>query len=245
MFRNAILNEVARCVHMPSNKALADSSRYNYSSGRLDHQTYYESIAVERSWWEIECLDRIFEWWLDEALMLDGFLPALDVMDFVPHVWRWPPNRDVDPKDQADANVLMIQNGLKTRAQYLLEQNIDPEQHNQQLIAEGWVDPNAVAAASALPPSAPGANATDATAETNATLTPDEPAPTGEFANMSRLQLNRNMKGIDDALGKVQTGEWSISRARIFLSALGLTVRTVDNLLREFETADVQVDSDG
>jgi hypothetical protein len=50
------------------------------------------------------------------------------------------------------------------------------------------------------------------------------------------------MKGIDDALGKVQTGEWSISRARIFLSALGLTVRTVDNLLREFETADVQPD---
>jgi hypothetical protein len=53
------------------------------------------------------------------------------------------------------------------------------------------------------------------------------------------------MKGIDDALSKLSTGEWTVSRARIFLSALGLTVRTVDNLLREFETADVQVDSDG
>jgi hypothetical protein len=137
----------------------------------------------------------------------------------------------------------MIQNGLKTRAQYLLEQNIDPEQHAEQLKAENWVDPNAVAAASALPPSAPGANATDATVETNATPSPDEPAPTGEFANMSRLQLNRNMKGIDDALSKLSTGEWTVSRARIFLSALGLTVRTVDNLLREFEPADTTLGS--
>jgi hypothetical protein len=48
MFRNAILNEIARCVHMPSNKALADSSRYNYSSGRLDHQTYSDRGCGER-----------------------------------------------------------------------------------------------------------------------------------------------------------------------------------------------------
>ena len=80
--------------------------------------------------------------------------------------------------------------------------------------------------------------ATDPTAPAS----PDEPAPTGEFANMSRLQMQRNLKGIDDALGKVQTGEWSIERARVFMSALGLTVRMVDNLLREFETADVQPD---
>lgn len=141
-FRNAILNEIARCVHMPSNKARADSSSYNYSSGRLDHQTYYEAIAVERSQWEVECLDRVFEWWLDEAFQLEGYLPALPPMDEIPHVWRWPPNKDVDPNDQADAAIKLINAGLKTRQAYLVEQDIDPETHNQQLAAEGWVDPN-------------------------------------------------------------------------------------------------------
>lgn len=249
--------------------------------------------------------------------MLDGFLPGMEPVEFIPHVWRWPPNRDVDPKDQAEANVLMIQNGLKTRAQYLLEQNIDPEQHAEQLKAENWVDPNqpvpvddaasvdplaepvpaspvtdvakmafngaqvaslvqlvqAVAIgtlpketakamiASAFPalspetidsiidPVTPGSVSADGQAiavpqdlKDPDNANPDEPPPTGEFANMSRLQLNRNMKGIDDALSKLSTGEWTVSRARIFLSALGLTVRTVDNLLREFETADVQPD---
>ncbi len=49
MFRNAILNEIARCVHMPANKARCDSSGYNFASGKLDHGTYYGAIDVERT----------------------------------------------------------------------------------------------------------------------------------------------------------------------------------------------------
>jgi hypothetical protein len=307
-FRNAILNEIARCVHMPSNKALADSSKYNYSSGRLDHQTYYEAISVERSQWEIECLDRIFEWWLDEALMLTGYLPALEPMDEIPHVWRWPPNRDVNPSEVADANIRLIDAGLKTRQQYLIEQNIDPESHAQQLDEEGWVNPNApepteapiatdvdplgpvddvaksalngaqvaslvqivnavamgtmppdtakAVIASAFPtmdsaeidsivdPIKPGSvtpDGTPAPAAAEAPIGPDgdpvpsaEPPP-GEFANLSRQQLKRQMAAIDDGLNKVKSGEWTVQRARVFYGSIGLTQQTIDNLLDEFE----------
>lgn len=48
----------------------------------------------------------------------------------------------MDPNDQADAAIKLINAGLKTRQAYLVEQDIDPETHNQQLAAEGWVDPN-------------------------------------------------------------------------------------------------------
>jgi capsid protein len=234
-FRNAILNEIARCVHMPSNKARADSSNYNYSSGRLDHQTYYEAIAVERSHWEIECLDRIFEWWLDEALMLDGYLPALDPMDEIPHVWRWPPNKDVDPNDNADANIKLINAGLKSRQQYLIEQDIDPESHAEQLRQEGWVDPNAIEAATVMQSQPATSNAVpsalgDPTMDAADTAT----APTGEFANISRQQLVRNNKAIDDAISKRSTGEWSDARARVFLSSIGLTEKTINALLDDF-----------
>lgn len=317
-FRNAILNEIARCVHMPSNKALADSSKYNYSSGRLDHQTYYEAIAVERSHWETECLDRIFSWWLDEALMLEGYLPAMEPMDEIPHVWRWPPNRDVDPKELAESNIMMIDAGLKTRQQWLIEQNIDPEAHSQQLREEGWINPKAAeqlaaqtSDQSAEPTTEPmdvaklalnGAQVTSlvqiVTAVAQGTMPPDtakavigssfptldsvmidsiidpivpgsitpegtpntvpsmgsgatgaEPVdspepPPGEFANLSRQQLKRQMAAIDDGLAKVASGEWTTQRARVFYGSIGLTEKTIDNLLSEYETVAADVEPD-
>jgi len=60
MFVSKILNEIARCLNMPYNIAAGNSNGYNFASGRLDHQTYFKAIAVERSEWEIGCIDRIF-----------------------------------------------------------------------------------------------------------------------------------------------------------------------------------------
>ena len=51
MFKREILNEIARCLNMPYNIAACNSSGYNYSSGRLDHQTYYKSIRVDQAQW--------------------------------------------------------------------------------------------------------------------------------------------------------------------------------------------------
>jgi lambda family phage portal protein len=238
-FRNAILGEIARCVHMPKNKVLADSSGYNYSSGRLDHQTYHESVAIERSqWWEIEALDRIFGWWLDEALLMDGYLPAIEPTDEIPKVWRWPPQRDVNPAEIADVNIELIRAGLKTRQQYLIEQNIDPEAHAQQLVEEGWVNPDRPPAPAGAAPGAPSASgAPGAAAQSTGAAEPDpsQPAPTGEFANMSRLQLTRNWRAIEDTLGKIEEGIWTTSRARVFLGSLGLKESTINNLVSEYE----------
>ena len=48
-FKKEILNEIARCLNMPFNVAAGNSSGYNYSSGRLDHQTYYKAIRVDQA----------------------------------------------------------------------------------------------------------------------------------------------------------------------------------------------------
>jgi hypothetical protein len=61
-----------------------------------------------------------------------------------------------------------------------------------------------------------------------------EPPP-GEFANLSRQQLKRQMAAIDDGLNKVKSGEWTVQRARVFYGSIGLTQQTIDNLLDEFE----------
>ncbi len=228
-FRNAILQEIARCVHMPANKARADSSAYNYSSGRLDHQTYYEAIAIEQSDWEIECLDRIFGWWLDEALMVPGYLDGLDIMGELPHQWRWPPHRDVDPAELADVNISMIEAKLKTRKQFWIEQNLDPDQMIADIQAEAQQFPSADG--STPTPGAP-STPTGSGAEVDAAE-----APTGEFASISRSQLKNNVKAIDDALEKYTSGEWTLSRTRIFLRSIGLKTETIAELLDDCEVA--------
>lgn len=235
VFRNAILNEIARCVHMPSNKARADSSSYNYSSGRLDHQTYYEAIAVERCDWEIEALDRIFEWWLDEAFMLSNYIVGVDAMDEIPHEWRWPPNKDVNPSEIADSNIKLIDAGLKTRRDYLFEQNIDPEEHAAQLAREGWTNPNQAAASSSpLPGSTPAVDSvpTDDSGEVDPENGPPS-QPSGEFKGEKRSSVKNASRAIDEAISKVQSGEWTPLRAKVYMSSVGWKDATIDALLSE------------
>lgn len=255
MFRNAILNEIARCVHMPRNKALADSSSYNYSSGRLDHQTYYEAIGVERSQWEMECLDRIFEWWLDEALMLSNYLPVGGLAgpyleQAVEHEWRWNPPRHVDPGKEINAAIDAIDAGLLTEEQYLLEQNIDPEKHYEQLERQVRRKQRLAKMAGGIDPgeeSTPGANAGITTGinpdqkatsqKPNEAVEPAKPAPSGEFAGRSRLEVKRDMAAMEDAFTKLTSGEWSESRARLHLGMVGILPDTIDALIEEAAAA--------
>lgn len=133
-FRNAILNEIARCVHMPANKARADSSGYNYASGRLDHGTYYEAIDVDRNQCEIEVLDVIFARWFDEASLIPGYLPELPPFeDGLPRRWYWPGHKHSDPSKEANATKVLHSLGLLTDEQYLFGEGIDPEEHFRQL----------------------------------------------------------------------------------------------------------------
>lgn len=134
MFRNAILTEIARCVSMPKNKALNDSGGYNYASGMLDFQTYYEMIQVERNRIETEAMDRIFGWWFDEAVLIRGYLPDLGSLPGgIDHVWTWDQFRHVDPTKEANATKTLWELGLMTDEEYFAKCNIDPEEHYQRL----------------------------------------------------------------------------------------------------------------
>ena len=134
MFRNAILNEIARCVSMPFNKAAGNSAGYNFASGRLDHQTYFEAIAVERCDFEQQVLDRILMWWLDEATLLSDLLPdSLGQLFRLPHRWFWPRHRHVDPQKEANASTTLWNAGLLSDDDYLFREGIDPDEHYRQI----------------------------------------------------------------------------------------------------------------
>ena len=138
MFKREIINEIARCLNMPYNVAAGDSSRYNYASGRMDHQVYFKSIAVDRSAYEAD-LDRVFaKWWEIASLVTrvgdaEVLPPQMtELFSPPPHAWRWDGREHVDPSKEANAAVTLNDAGLQTDAEFYGKQGKDwEEQHLQ------------------------------------------------------------------------------------------------------------------
>jgi len=115
-FVQTLLREIARCLLIPYNVAAGDSSAYNYASGRLDHQTYFKAIDVERGEWGWH-LDRLLLAFLDEATLIPGVLPAgLPPFVDLPHTWLWGGHEHVDPMKEAKAEEIQLANGTTTLA---------------------------------------------------------------------------------------------------------------------------------
>jgi lambda family phage portal protein len=116
-FKVEILKEIARCLNIPFNVAAGDSSGYNYSSGRLDHQTYDRAVGVDRYWLECVLLNRLFDAWLEEARMADpGSVAGLEPGLPVRREWFWDGRSHVDPLKEANAAQRRLESGLTTLA---------------------------------------------------------------------------------------------------------------------------------
>lgn len=113
-FNKSLINEQARPKSMPYNKAACDSSSYNYASGRLDHQTYYGHLDVDREDCNDLVLDPLFNLWLDFAIRRFGWLGG--VAEVVgpgarAHLWDWPKHRVADIATEASANKTKLETG--------------------------------------------------------------------------------------------------------------------------------------
>ena len=137
-FQATQLNEIARCFNMPYNIAAGNSSGYNYSSGRLDHQTYYKSIRVEQSQLKDQVLDPLFAAWLQEAALIEGLLPQVMRKRSVrpPHQWFWDGAEHVDPVKEATAQQIRLTSNTTTLAAENARQGKDWEQEADQLARE-------------------------------------------------------------------------------------------------------------
>lgn len=129
-FVKAILREIARCLGVPAVLAIGDASSYNYSSGRLDLQAFNRQMEIDRSIMiERDCLDRLLESWLDEALLIPGFLPpefAAYVADFE-WAWRWAAPGHVDRAKEAAGQAAELASHTTTLAREYARQGLDWE----------------------------------------------------------------------------------------------------------------------
>ncbi len=133
MFKREILNEIARCLNMPYNIAACNSSGYNYSSGRLDHQTYYKSIRVDQAQCEQVILDHILDAWMQEAVKV---YPELEGIEEWPHQWFWDGHEHVDPQKEAAAQAQRLASNTTTLATEYARQGKDWETELRQRAKE-------------------------------------------------------------------------------------------------------------
>ena len=132
-FKKEILNEIARCLNMPFNVAAGNSSSYNYASGRLDHQTYFKCIDVDRDYTEYAIMDRIFEKFINEYYLAKG-LPKIG-LDLT-HQWFWGGHEHVDPAKEAKAQETRLGSLTTTLASEYAKDGKDWEEELRQRARE-------------------------------------------------------------------------------------------------------------
>lgn len=132
-FKRELLNEIARCLNMPYNIAACNSSGYNYSSGRLDHQTYYRSLEVRQSQLVSALLDPILTAWYREY-SLGRWMTGSDIAPL--HQWFWDGLEHLDPVKEAQAEEMRLRNRTMTYAESYGRRGRDWETELRQCAAE-------------------------------------------------------------------------------------------------------------
>lgn len=132
-FSEAILCEIGRTAQMPLNLVAGTSRAYNFASGRLDYLLYWSHCDVERYDYGCEILDKIFGWWLDEALLIPGYLPRFGSRAEVPHEWIWPPRRPIDEVAAAQADQINWEMGFLTDEAWAKREQKDLTRHYDEL----------------------------------------------------------------------------------------------------------------
>ena len=134
MFKREILNEIARCLNMPFNIAAGNSSGYNYASGRLDHQAFFKAIRIDQAYLADVVLDRVLEAWLNEAALIEGYLPQWlrELGVDLPHQWFWDGFEHVDPAKEASAQATRLTSNTTTLAAEYAKQGLDWESELRQ-----------------------------------------------------------------------------------------------------------------
>lgn len=129
-FISVTLTGVGAGVGQPRNIISNDSSNYNYSSGRLDHQTFFRYVETIQ-----QRLTYLLDAMLDNLLLTLGMESTAE-RDGVTTEWYFAELAHVDPKKEAETAVILLKAGLLTRQEYFAKFGQDWEQQAEQIRKE-------------------------------------------------------------------------------------------------------------
>lgn len=114
-FQAFTLKCFCRCTNMPYPLAAGTAQDSNFSSFKGDMRNVWRpEVVVEQNRVQFAIVERVFQWWLEQAVMVAGLLDGMPPIEAIPHKWNWPPLPDLDPGDTANANATRIKTGQAT-----------------------------------------------------------------------------------------------------------------------------------
>ncbi len=136
-FVEQIINEIVRCIMMPLLIAKLSSADSNFSSAKLDVQTYARMLRVDQSFMASMILDRILTEWLREYFLLRSPLAMTTRYPLPQHYWFWDGVfHYLDPLKEARGQEIMLKNKMTTLAAIYAALGKDWETELRQLARE-------------------------------------------------------------------------------------------------------------
>jgi len=114
-FIDALISEIARCLNIPWNIAAGKSKDYNFASGRLDTQTYYRLIDIERNRIKHLFLDNLLQKYIAEYVLVYGVPRGIDLTR-LNYKWYFDGFEPNDPVKTANAQKTRLELGITTLA---------------------------------------------------------------------------------------------------------------------------------
>lgn len=126
IFSKTIIKQIGAGLELPYDVLVKEfNSSYSASKGAMEEA--WEAIKMRRAWFVSDFCQPVYEVWLAEAVAL-GRIKAPGFFDdpLIRAAWcgtRWdgPAQTHLDPKKEAEANIMLVQNGWKTNEQITRE----------------------------------------------------------------------------------------------------------------------------
>lgn len=142
MFVNCFLRQIGRCLNIPFGVMVGDSSKYNYSSARLDYIGYDAQLQYDRGQLVIRILDPLFTEFIYELALMFPRVMAKLVGLTLPHTWQFTKRPSIDPQKDASTSTEKITNGTSNLAIECAKDGTNWEDVQDQRITEmlAWKD---------------------------------------------------------------------------------------------------------
>ena len=134
-FVRALIAEMARCLSMPVNIAMCDSSNHNFASAKLDFAIYGDKINAVRSTIVAQILDRVFYKWLEEFAVVAG-IDARSLAALRRTEWLFTERTNADVMKDASADNTRLGNATTSYATLYAKDGKDWKREIDQTIDE-------------------------------------------------------------------------------------------------------------
>ncbi len=120
-----IVAAAARCVQMPKNIALGDSSNSNMATAAIDIQPWINRVNIDRTDFQ-PVIRKVFKMWYDRAILIKDYLPITGRNGFTYDINYDSTFEHPDPGKRANARAVDLASGSTTLHQVYTEQGLNP-----------------------------------------------------------------------------------------------------------------------